>query len=296
MPWGDRRGWNEDEKDMQFELLPTRKATNPTREVEFDETLGQWMTPSWAAEAICEKALPNLTADDVVIEPSCGVGRFLQALPSNINVIGVEIDPRLAAIAREETGRQVVTGDFRTVDLPTAYATHIIGNPPFQLDVFEGMLNRSHDLLVEEGQATWILPCYALQSSSRVTRWNARWSIAQTMLPRTLFPGIRLPLALVTFGKTYERRLHGFLLYHESREIEEMPDVYAAALREGRSGWKAVVEAAIERLGGEATVQEVCAEIAPRRPTQTQHWQEQVRKQLRSGFRRTARAKYALAA
>lgn len=281
---------------MQFELLPNSAEERRSEEIVFDQSLGQWMTPAWAAEAICAEALADLGRHDVVIEPSCGTGRFLQALGADVQAIGVEIDPRLAEVARRETGRTVVTGDFRTVDLPISEATHVVGNPPFQLDVFEGMLDRAHSLLVDNGRAIWILPCYALQSSSRVTRWNAKWSISQAMLPRTLFPGIRLPLALVTFGKTHERRLHGFLLYHESREIEEMPAVYAAALREGRSGWKAVVEAAIERLGGEATVQQVCAEIAPRRPTQTRHWQEQVRKQLRSGFRRTARATYALAA
>jgi site-specific DNA-methyltransferase (adenine-specific) len=281
---------------MQLELLPGEIGEAVPDDLEYDEALGQWMTPSWAAEAICETALSGLGADDLVVEPSCGIGRFLHALPADVRAIGVEIDPRLADVARRETGRTVVTGDFRTVPLPVERATRIVGNPPFQLDVFDGMLDRAHSLLVEEGEAVLILPCYALQSSSRVTRWNARWGISQTMLPRTLFPGIRLPLALVTFAKTYQRRLHGFLLYHESREIEEMPDVYATALREGRSGWHAVVEAAIRRLGGEATVQEVCAEIAPRRPTQTRHWQEQVRKQLRSGFRRTARATYALAA
>jgi len=281
---------------MQLDLLPGMSEDVATDQIAYDQALGQWMTPSWAAQAICEETMSGLGPDDVVIEPSCGIGRFLHALPPNVHAIGVEIDPRLADVARRDTGRTVVTGDFRTVDLPVERATRIVGNPPFQLDVFEGMLDRSHSLLEAEGQAVWILPCYALQSSSRVTRWNARWAISQTMLPRTLFPGIRLPLALVTFGKTYERRLHGFMLYHESREIEQMPDVYASALREGRSGWRAVVEAAILRLGGEATVSQICAEIAPRRPTQTRHWQEQVRKQLRNGFRRTARATYAMAA
>ena len=281
---------------MQLELLDPPSARGTSPDPVYDPALGQWMTPSWAAEAICNHALAKLHHDDIVIEPSCGIGRFLLALPSEVQAIGVEIDPHLAQIARRDSGRTVVTGDFRTVDLPVERATRIIGNPPFQLDIFEGMLNRAHELLEPEGEATWILPCYALQSSSRVARWNTLWGISQTMLPRTLFPGIRLPLALVTFDKTHERRLHGFLLYHESREIEEMPDVYKEALREGKSGWKAVVEAAIMRLGGEATVREICAEIAPRRPTSTKHWQEQVRKQLGRGFKRTAPATYALAA
>ena len=278
---------------MQLDLLREEVAL---QKGEYDPSLGQWMTPAWAAEAICDMVMSDVGAHDVVVEPSCGIGRFLLALPDEVRAIGVEIDPRLAEIARVETGREIVVGDFRTVKLPVECATRIIGNPPFQLDVFDGMLQRAHELLVDDGRATWILPCYALQSSSRVTRWNARWGISQSMIPRNLFPGIRLPLALVTFEKTTERRLHGFLLYHESREIEEMPDVYVRALSEGRSGWKAVVEAALSRLGGEATVDEICREIEPRRPTATSHWQAQVRKQLGTGFRRTRRATYALAA
>ncbi len=262
----------------------------------YDASLSQWMTPAWAAEAIVAHALRDLPEGSLVVEPSCGVGRFLGALAPRFRVLGVEIDPVLAAAARIRTGAAVVEGDFRTVPLEGVRCDAFIGNPPFRMDVFDGMLERMHAMLPEGGQAIMILPAFAFQTSSRVMRYNRRWSISQEMLPRGLFPGIRLPLMLATFTKDERPMLTGFLLYPECREIEEMPQVYRRALAEGSSGWKAVVEEALRRLGGEATVSQVCAEIAPRRPTATIHWRAKVRQQLRANFPRRARATYALAA
>ena len=269
-------------------------AQEPAEE-RFDEELSQWMTPSWAAEAIVGLALKDLPAGSLVVEPSCGTGTMLGAVPKQHRAVGVEIDPRLATLARSATGRTVYDGDFRTIALPIGRVDAFVGNPPFRLDVIEGMLSRMHGMLEDGGTATLLLPAFAFQTSSRVVRWNARWSLAQQMLPRTIFPGIRLPLVLATFTRDAVPTLRGFLLYHESREVEEMPAVYRRALREGRSGWRAVVEAALERLGGEATVSQVCGEIAPRRPTATRHWQAKVRQQLSTHFTKTGDARYALA-
>lgn len=261
----------------------------------YNEELGQWMTPAWAAEAIVAHALGELPPRATVIEPSCGIGRFIRALPPGVNAIGVEIDSELAAIARQTTNAIIVTGDFRTVELPVDRCDAIIGNPPFQMDVLDGMLDRGHRLLADGGSVVLLLPAFTFQTTSRVVRYNRRWSLSQDMIPRTLFPGIRLPLVLARFVRDPKPKLSGFMLYHESREIEEMPVVYRKALSEGRSGWRAVVEAALVRLGGEATVAQVCAEIAPRRPTGTQHWRAKVRQQLGQGFRRTGEARYAIA-
>lgn len=280
---------------MQLDLLGGYDASE-AEEVQYDPALSQWMTPAWAAEAICDHALGGLGTGSIVIEPSCGVGRFLSAMPSGVTAIGVEIDARLAAIAGRETGCTIVTGDFRSVELPVDRCDAMIGNPPFQLDVFDGMLDRAHDLLDEGGPVIMILPAFALQTTSRVVRYNRRWTISQDMLPRTLFPGIRLPLILARFVKDSAPTLKGLLLYHESREIEEMPAIYRRALGNGRSGWRAVVEEALRRLGGQGTVDQVCSEIAPRRPTDTQHWRAKVRQQLGMHFERKGVATYALAA
>ena len=279
---------------MQLELIGARgQAPGADR---YDASLSQWMTPSWVAEAIVSHALSG-PAPRTVIEPSCGTGRFLDALTAHLpeaRVIGVEIDPALARIAARVHRAEVITGDYRTVDLPLDTVDAIIGNPPFKLDILDGFLARSHRLLDDGGRAILILPAFAFQTSARVVRYNQRWTISQEMLPRTIFPGIRLPLVLATFTRDRQPRLIGMLLYHEANAVEAMPEIYRAALAGGRSGWHAVVETALSRLGGEATVDEVCREIEPRRPTATRFWRPKVRQQLGRHFRRVGPARYAI--
>jgi len=65
--------------------------------------LGQYMTPDWAAHALVDRYFADLCCDDLVVEPSCGRGAFMRAIPAHVPVIGVEIDPDLAAEA--VTGR-----------------------------------------------------------------------------------------------------------------------------------------------------------------------------------------------
>jgi len=279
---------------MQLDLMPRPDVSaSIADQPEMDPSLGQWMTPAWAAQEIVRDRFSDLGASDVVIEPSCGTGRFLEALPRETTVIGVEIDPRLAAMARK-TGRTVVEGDFRTVELPQIGYTAAIGNPPFDLDVFEGMLTRMHGLLVEDAPFVAILPSYMFQTSTRVMRWNERWSLAQTMIPRTIFKGISLPLVLATFTKNAHRRLIGFSFYAQSREVEEMPKDYASRLRTERNGWRSVVGEALRILGGTGTVEQIYREVGPRRPTATEHWKAQVRKQLQQNFTKVGAARYAL--
>lgn len=279
---------------MQLSLIPEEK---PHVEDEiYDPSLSQWMTPAWAAEAITVHALSDLATGATVIEPSCGIGRFLNALPEGVDAIGVEIDPQLARQARRSSRARIVVGDFRTVELPVDRCDAMIGNPPFQMDVFDGMLDRAYELMDFGGPVIMVLPAFAFQTTSRVVRYNRRWTISQEMLPRTLFPGIRLPLILARFVKDPAPTLKGLILYHESREVEEMPAIYRKALVSGMSGWKAVVEEALRRIGGEGTIEQICAEISPRRPTATQHWRAKVRQQLGRHFMRKGAATYALAA
>jgi SAM-dependent methyltransferase len=65
-----------------------------------------------------------------VLEPSCGCGRFLDALAKRGNtVLGVEVDPGRAAIARAK-GHAVVAGNFLDMP-PTADFDRVVMNPPF---------------------------------------------------------------------------------------------------------------------------------------------------------------------
>ena len=49
--------------------------------INLDTTLGQFFTPDWAAEALVEQHFGDLGLFDRVVEPSCGGGAFLRALP-----------------------------------------------------------------------------------------------------------------------------------------------------------------------------------------------------------------------
>lgn len=252
----------------------------------FNSQLGQWMTPSWAAEAIVDHALPLFQDNAVIIEPSCGIGRFLDVLPRQYHNIGIECDEELARIARSR-GHNVIIGDYRTVELPVSKADAIIGNPPFGLNVFDGFLNRSYSLLDDGGQVIMILPAYFFQTAANVVRWNENWSMSQEMLPRNVFQGLSKPLMLARFTRDKNAHLSGLILYHEAVAISDMPKIYEKALQEGHSGWAAVVSKAIENLGGAAPLRSIYAEISPKRPTQTKFWKEKVRQTLQRQFEKT---------
>ena len=255
---------------------------------------GQYMTPSWAAEAIVKHiGLENLKPGAVVIEPSCGIGRFLDALPSHLSTIGVDIDHKMVSEARAR-GHRVLLGDFRSVKIPFEKVKAIIGNPPFQMEIFDGILDRSRDLLEEGGEASFILPCYAFQTANRVVRWNKDWSLSQEMLPRTLFHGLSKPIMLARFVKDPQPKLKGLIFYYESAEIEAMPAVYKRALVEGRSGWKDVIKEALSQLGGQANLAQIYKVIEPQKPTATAYWKEKVRQQLQRHFEKIGPSEYAL--
>src|SRR3546814_10298894 len=61
-----------------------------------DPDLHQWFTPFWAAEMFANDVLDGL-GHVGVIEPSCGTGSFLSAIPQHLPAYGVDIDPDIAA-------------------------------------------------------------------------------------------------------------------------------------------------------------------------------------------------------
>jgi len=259
--------------------------------------LGQYFTPFWAAEAIIERHFPDIDNEEFIIEPSCGLGSFLAAFPRGVEALGIEIDDKLAEIARIETGRSVITGDFRKVQIDGT-PTLILGNPPFSTSIIDGFFDRSHELLPDGGRIGFILPAYALQTADRITRYAERWSIFSEMIPRNIFPGLSKPLVFSIFTKDKRRILVGMGLYFETSDKNGLPNPY----RELMSGttkqvWKSVCEVAIEKLGGEAHLQSIYAELERNRPTRTAFWREQIRKTLRAykeTFKSTGEGRYAL--
>lgn len=89
-------------------------------------SLCQWFTPAWLAEALVERHFSRLDAADLVLEPTCGAGAFLRAIPAHVPAIGVEIDPALAAAARA-TGREVLGYVFHGKKKYFEQITHTVG-------------------------------------------------------------------------------------------------------------------------------------------------------------------------
>lgn len=243
--------------------------------------LHQYFTPPWVCEAIVERHYRHLDLADVVLEPSCGDGRFLMALPAEVEAIGVEIDPKLADVARAATGRTVITGDFLTVDLPGSI-THVIGNPPFEAGTIHRFLDRCHQVLPVEGTCGMLLPAYVLQTSSKVMQLARRWSISQELVPRNVFPRLSLPLVFAMFRKDSNRSLFGFFLYREAADIAKLPaDVKEALQQPARGVWRHAVRRAFERVG-KALVHLDDLYAAVERPSPNQHWREKVRQTLQT--------------
>lgn len=243
-------------------------------------TLGQYFTPDWACEAVLERYYGDLGAGDCVLEPSCGNGAFLKAIPSEVEAIGVEIDPALARVARERSGRTVLVGDFLRAELPVN-PTCAIGNPPFKSSFVSAMLDRIWELLPEEGRAGFILPAFVLQTPRAVEKLANRWEIEQEMLPRNLFPRLSHPCCFVRFTKGPRRGLVGFALYHEARAVQLLDPRYRVLLKESTgSVWEAVTRTVMANLGGTAALDRIYAEIEGRRPTTNQFWKAKVRQTL----------------
>lgn len=194
----------------------------------------------------------DLQAGATVIEPSCGERRFLIALPESIRAIGVELYPVQAQIARDLSGRQVLTGDYLSVDLPQEVDA-IVGNPPFLAETVAAFLERSHDLLRDGGRCGFILPAYILQTSSKVMRFAQKWFIETELMPRNIFPGLSLPITFTVFTKDRARKLHGFLLYRETADVAAAhPEIRSLLDRSRKAGsvWRQAVNDAFDRLGG----------------------------------------------
>jgi len=258
--------------------------------------LNQFFTPAWAAEALVQRHFAGLSAKDTVIEPSCGDGRFLMAIPDDVDAYGVDLDPLMAARAARNSGREVITGDFCKVDLPRR-PTVILGNPPFDMTVFDQMLDRCHELLENEGTAAFLLPVYTFQTASRVVGYQKRWSLSQEMLPRNLFAGLQCPIMWATFKKQRQTVVSGLFLYAELDALQGLKRDMRRLMVGNDSTptcWRDIVQLALQACGGRASLTELYGAIESNRPTANQWWREQVRKVAARHFLRVGAGEYAL--
>lgn len=262
--------------------IPNKIPTKPE--------LCQFFTPEWAAEEIvglhlseCQQfGVPEPT---IFCEPSCGEAAILKAIPSQFSAFGVEIDPEAIKTARQSTNRPIYQGDFRTIALPEN-PDGIVGNPPFQTEIFDGFLKRSNELLPEGGIALFLLPAYFFQTSSRATRYNQDWTIQSRLCPRDLFPNLSIPLIVATFLKEKHKRLLGFFLYRETQEIKELNKVLQSLARKTKDKtpcWETIVNFCIQSLGGEANLESIYRIALPKAPPTNKFPKQKIRQTLQRG-------------
>lgn len=254
--------------------------------------LSQYMTPFWFAEALVARDFAHLTERDVVLEPTCGTGAFLRAIPAHVPAYGIEIDQALAERCRRETGRPVECGDIRTVQLhmrPTA----VIGNPPYEAKLIEQMLGRFRDVLPHDGMVGFLLPAYFLQAAKSVMRYSRLWGIETQLVPRSIYPRLSKPLVWTLFRKGRAGTLVGLAFYEEVTDVAGIPQRFRELLRDctGHT-WREVVTMALIELGGEASLEALYQRIAPRRPTGNPWWKEKVRQQTQAIAQRTAHGRW----
>lgn len=257
------------------------------------ESFGQYFTPFWAAERLVEHYF-DFEPNDIVIEPTCGPGAFLAAVPKHIQAIGVEIDPELASQATSDTGRRVICGDFRTLDL-NIRPTIAIGNPPFNSKLFQEILFRLSEMMEKNARCGFILPAYFFQYASITRQYADRWRVQADHLPRGIFPRLSKPLVFALFERSHRGRLIGFALYDDVESVQRMKAAYRQLLMSSQqSAWRRVVIEAFYKLGGEATLQELYEEISSRRPTRNPWWHAKIRQIVQHIGRRISRGRYAL--
>lgn len=282
--------------DLLFPELP--KSSLPNRPTQGNPDLQQYYLPLWAAERIVERYFSDLGAVDVAYDIGCGPGALLRAFPRQVRAIGVEIDPVLARQAADETGREVIVGDFRTIPLPARPAA-IVSNPPYANAISQALLALAAEQLEPGGRCGLILPATTLSFSSTVERWRAKFNIRQEALPRDLFPRIRFPISFFLFTRSHLRKLHGFMLFDEARLVAGATPRVRLALTQGsprRSVWRFAVEEAVRALGGEATNSQIYAYLQGRCPRAIPTWTATIRRTLQEGaFVRRGRGSWALA-
>lgn len=258
--------------------------------------LHQFFTPAWAAELLVRRHFADLGPADVVWEPSCGDGRFLLALPENVQAFGTELDPYWAAQARAVTGRLVLEGDYRTVDLPRR-PTAVIGNPPYTEELIDALLARCYELLDYERRVGLLLPVYYMQTASKVVTLSRRWSMAQELIPRNIFERIQKPVMWCMFTKSRRTVLSGFFLHAETKALADMRKEFRPLFIGNQSRpncWRDAVEMALHVCGGRATLSQLYACIEGNRPTKNPWWREKVRQIAGKHFQRVQIGEYAL--
>jgi site-specific DNA-methyltransferase (adenine-specific) len=247
------------------------------------------MTPRWAAELLLER-LGAPIKGDVVLEPSCGKGSFLHAVSRHVEAIGVEKDPKLAAIAQHDTGRRIIVGDFTTVPLDFE-PTYAIGNPPYSAELITAFLARTADVLKTPGsRAGYLLPVHSFSFAAKTLEILKGFEVSIDLVPRDLYPRISFPLLWCKLTKSKQQKLIGFALFEEAVATRTMRAEYRRVIQSGRQPiWREITEMALRALGGEASLEQIYDVVEDFRGTSTNRfWRDRIRAEAGEHFERVS--------
>lgn len=143
------------------EVLPDaaeERPAAPRASTAVSKDLQYYPTPA----AVVERVLRDLhiAEGDRALEPSCGCGRFMDALHAcGARVFGIEVDPGRAAQCRAR-GHNVLTANFLETT-PTGDFDHVVMNPPFYGRHYAKHVEHALRFLKPGGVLTAILPVTA---------------------------------------------------------------------------------------------------------------------------------------
>lgn len=143
------------------DVLPDTTDEKPTKKAQstaVSKDLQYYPTP----QAVVDRVLGEIYGLEGkrVLEPSCGDGRFMDALlKAKARPFGIEVDPHRAGICCAK-GHSVLTANFLET-VPTRDFDLVVMNPPFYGRHYAKHVRHAFDYLKPEGKLVAILPATA---------------------------------------------------------------------------------------------------------------------------------------
>lgn len=158
------------------EVLPDCPDERPTKQrasTAVSKDLQYYPTPA----AVVERVLADMSyrlPGQRVLEPSCGCGRFLDALrAAGADVVGCEVDSLRAAMCEAKGHRVMRTNFLETV--PTPDFDRVVMNPPFYGRHYAKHVRHALRFLKPGGTLTAILPATARYDHDELDDLRPQW-------------------------------------------------------------------------------------------------------------------------
>lgn len=162
--------------DFYGEVLPDCPEDRPSKRAEstaVSKDLQYYPTPKSVVDRIVADISYQIEGKRI-LEPSCGCGRFLDALRSaGASVVGCEVDPVRAAMC-EAKGHRVMRMNFLET-APTPDFDRVVMNPPFYGRHYTKHVRHAIKFLKPGGKLVAILPASARYDHGELDDLNPRW-------------------------------------------------------------------------------------------------------------------------